>query len=395
MPDAVAAAAAAAPVQPSAPIEAVATPPAPLSEQVQPLKEAPIEQPAKIPSTREALRAAREKVEANEAAKAAPAAGDVKDPAKGAALERDPASGKFAPKDPAAAAADKGQAPLKPGAQEKPAAAELPAPAAKRTVAAPDRFSNDAKAVWDTAPEPVKAEVDRMHREMTAGIEKHRAGAEAYEKVRRFHDMAERGGTTLEIALDRYTKMEGLLRQAPLRGLEEVCNNIGVSLRQVAEMVLGRTPDQERAQSDNTIRELRQTVAQLQQAVGGVAQNMQQQHRTSLEQQITDWAADKPHFELIAPHIAVELQAGAANLDAAYEAVLQKHPALAALAKPAKPAEDVKPAASSAAAPDLTAQTDKGSKSIKGAPGPGSEPAARPRSNSIREALRRAAARAG
>lgn len=399
MTDAVAAAADAAPAQTSAPIVDVAAPPAPLSDSPQPLKEAAIEEP-KIVSTRDALRAAREKVEASEAAKAAaakePADTDPKDLGKGASLDRDPATGKFSAKEPGkdAPAAVPAAAAKDPAATP---ATEPPAATPKRTFAAPERFSNDAKAVFDTAPEAVKAEVDRMHREMTAGIEKHRAGAEKYESIRQFDDMATKSGKQLKDVLGAYVGMEQLLRSNPLRGLEEVCSNIGVSLRQVAEIVLGQTPDQARNQSDQTIRELRQEVATLKQQLGGVTSSMQQQQTRSIEDQVTSWAADKPHFELIAPHIAAELQAGAKDLDAAYEAVLQKHPALAAIAKTAAPpAEpDPKPAASSAAAPDLAAQTDKGSKSIKGAPGPGSEPAKSRPSSSIKEALKRAAARAG
>lgn len=399
MTDAVAAAAAeAAPIDTHvAPIEQVTAPPAPLSDAPQPLKDQQLEQPKAVPTTREALRAAAARVEAEEAAKAS---ADAKDPNKGAAIERDKTSGKFTgkaadaakdAKDPAAvaaaAAAAKDAPPAKP--------ATPPAPA-NRTFAAPERFSNDAKAIWDTAPEPVKAEVDRMHREMTAGIEKHRASAERFETIRHFDEMAARSGTDLKTALERYTNLENVLRSNPLRGLEEVCNNIGLSLRDVAAHVLGQSPDQERSQSDATIRELRQQVQHLTQQVQGVTQTFEKQGADRIEQQIHAWSEGKPWFEVVAPHMAAELQAGAPDLDAALEAVLQKHPSLAAIVKPAKPAsEDPDPAASAAAAAELVAQTDKGSKSIKGAPTAGSEPAAKTRSNSIREALKRAAARAG
>lgn len=383
-----------------APIQAEAAPLAPLSEAppAPAATDAPIE-PVKHMSTREALRLAREKVEAQEAVKAAPAGGDAKDPAKGADLVRDPA-GKFTPKDGKPAAEAKPAAePAKPAAAAvdpaiKPAVEPVPA---KRTFVAPERFSNDAKAVWDTAPEPVRAEVDRMHREMTAGIEKHRVGAEKYDRVKEFDELATKSGTDLHTALGRYVRIDQMLQQNFVKGLEEICSNKGLSLRDVAAHIMGQTPDQAQSQSDATIRELRTTVQRLEQQVGGVVDHTRRQAESSLEQQITSWADGWDHFEVFAPHIAAELQAGAADLDAAYEAVLQKHPGLASLGKkpPAKPAQDVIPAASSAAAPDLTAQTDKGSKSIKGAPSPGSEPAARPRSNSIREALKRAAARAG
>lgn len=176
MTDAVAAAAAeAAPADTHvAAIEDVTAPPAPLSDAPQPLKDQQQEQPKAAPTTREALRAAAAKVNAQEEA-AAKAAADAKDP-KATPPKRDDTTGKFAAKDPKAAdpaaaapAAKDGKDPAAAAAAPpaKPAAAP-PAPA-NRTVTAPERFSNDAKAVWDTAPEPVKAEVDRMHREMTAG----------------------------------------------------------------------------------------------------------------------------------------------------------------------------------------------------------------------------------
>ena len=54
----------------------------------------------------------------------------------------------------------------------------------------PARFSTDAKAAWDEAPEVVRAEVLRMEREFTAGFAKHRAAAERDALLAEFHDMA-------------------------------------------------------------------------------------------------------------------------------------------------------------------------------------------------------------
>jgi len=372
-----------------APIQSEAPAPTPLSNDTPPAPETKPETAKEVPTTRDALRAAAARVEAREA--------------KIAAEEKAPPAEKTLPPADSSKTAAKDQ---KPESQVKPetapvsslAPAEQPAPAAtRRTVAAPERFSNDAKAVWDTAPEPVKAEVDRLHREMKAGIEKYRQSAERDSKVARYHDMAHQSGTTLDAALERYTQMETLLRQNPLKGLEAVANNVGLSLRQVAEVVMGQTPDQERASADATVRELRQTIAQLAQQVGGVTRTFEDQRNTELQQRIESFAAERPLFDVLAPHIAAEIGAGAATLDEAEERVFQKFPQLAAIAKAsAKPAAiKPDPAASSAAATDLSAQTEKGSKSIAGAPGGGSEPPKGKPSSSIKEALKRAAARAG
>lgn len=395
MTDAVAAAPSAASASPSTPIEPADTAPTPLSNEA-PAAEAK-EAPKEMPSTRDALRAAAAKVEAR-------IAGDGKEGEKSDAARG--ADGKFAAKE--AKGGDKPDegAPSKdvpaatksapPVAPEKPAAAEA-APAPKRTVAAPERFSSDAKAVWDTAPEPVKAEVDRMHREMNAGIEKYRAGADAFEQVRRFDDMAKASGKRLSSVIEDFVNMEQLLRANPLQGLETLCGRMGTSLRDVAQIVMGQKPEEVQSRSDARIRQLEQQIERLTGQLGGVTRTFEEQHTRGLQRQIEDWATDRPLFDVIAPHIAEELRGGAATLDEAEERVFQKYPQLAALAKaPDKPAaKDQKPAASSAAEPDLSAQTEKGSKSITGAPGGGSEPAKRQASNSIKEALKRAAARAG
>lgn len=341
--------------------------------------------------------------------KAAAAGGDAKDPNKGAALERDERTGKFAPKPAAAEAKDaKDAATVKSApAAAAPKAAE---PAGGKDAAAqpavdpnapkhsaPARFSDDAKAVWETAPEPVKAEVSRMERELTAGLEKHKASAAKFDTIREFDEMATRSGTDLKTALSRYVSLEQTLRANPLKGLEAVCDNIGVSLADVARIVLGQAPDQVQSQADATIRELRQKIGQLEQQVGGVTRTFQDQAESSLHQHIETWASSRPHFEVYAPHIATEMRDGAANLDEAEQRVFAKYPAIATLARQAAPAAAAKsdPKTSDVQDPDHEAQTLKGRKSITGAPSPGSTPGAKKRSSSIDEAIDAAFAAAG
>jgi hypothetical protein len=108
--------------------------------------------------------------------------------------------------------------------------------------APPTRFSADAKAAWDEAPEVVRAEVSRMEREFLAGFAKHRAAAARDASIAEFHDMAAKGRTTLKEALSRYVNMENQLRADPVKGLEIICQNAGMSLQEVAAKVLRLTP---------------------------------------------------------------------------------------------------------------------------------------------------------
>jgi hypothetical protein len=116
----------------------------------------------------------------------------------------------------------------------------------------PARFSPAAKAVWDTAPETVRAEVARMEKEFSTGFAKYKIAAERDASLAEFHDMAAKGKTTVKEALSRYVNLENQLRADTMKGLDIICQNVGMSLREVATKVLGLTPDQGQAVVDTT-----------------------------------------------------------------------------------------------------------------------------------------------
>jgi hypothetical protein len=355
--------------------EAVVTP-NPVSTEREPTPEPAKAEPEKPLSTREALAKAAEKVNA------ADKPDDKTAPVKSEGPARTE-TGKFAPKDGEPAKAVEAAKPV-----EAPKAVDTaPQPASD----APARFSADAKAAWTTAPEPVKAEVTRAIKEMEAGIEKHRASAEAFEPVRKYADMAREGGTTLDKALEAYVGMENMLRADPIKGLNAVCENMGLSLRDVAAHIMGQAPDQQASQSASEVRELKAELAAVKQQLGGVTQTFASQREAQTVEQITAFASQPEHsrFEELADDITFFLTSGRTkDLAEAYRLAERLNPAPASA-----PANE--PAAIPAPAPDLSAQTRKGSLSITGAPSPGSDPANRQPSPSIRDAIRRAAAQAG
>jgi hypothetical protein len=148
-----------------------------------------------------------------------------------------------------------------------------------------------------------------MHREMTQGIEKHRAARRAFDGRAQFHEMATKSGTDLKTALTRYTNMETLLRQNPLRASRRSATtsafrcatsrrSCSAAARSAAVAIRRHDP---RAQAD---------ARALEQQVGGVTNHFQQQAESSLQEHITEWADKPPHFEIIAPHIAAEMRDG-------------------------------------------------------------------------------------
>lgn len=244
---------------------------------------------------------------------------------------------------------------------------------------APKRFSDDAKAAWATAPEPVKSEITRAIKELEAGIAEHQA---RWEPLKPFEELAKQHKTTIPAALENYIGIERLIAQDPLKGLNQVCENMGLSLRQIAEHVLGKTPDQNAAAQEQVIADLRRELAGVKQQIGGVSSSIESQRQQAALAEITQFAADKPRFEELAGDITFLLESKrATSLDEAYKLAERLNPGPA-------------PAAPAAAQPD-PAQTRKGQLSLSGAPSSGSNPANRKPPSSPREALDRAFASVG
>lgn len=294
-------------------------------------------------------------------------------------------NGKFAPKDPVKApVADSAVAVDAP----KPAEAVKPSHTAED---APARFTETAKAKWAAADPEIRGETLRMQKELTDGYQKYKAAAERDNSLAEFHEMATKSGTDVKTALQKYTALEGLLRKDPIKGLEEVCTNMGLSLRDVAAHVLGQTPEQNASQQDATIRELKQEIAGLKEQVGGVTKTFEQQREQSTLSEINKFAADHPRFDELANDIAFFMQSGRAqDLPEAYQLAERLNPA------PVKASEQI---AASSAAPivsDPPVHPDKGQKSINGAPSSGSSPSGKKRvALSLDESLDRAFGRAG
>lgn len=354
----------------SAPIDTNTAPETtPLGNQA-PVAEKPeaSEKPAPSKSSREAL----EKAFAAQEAKAKETAPKLADaapkPSDGPARSED---GKFAAREGAKPA----------DTAEKPA--EQPKPTQRYE--APARFSPEAKAAWDTAPDSVKAETQRALTELQQGYEKHKEAAQNYEPIRHYDKMARESGTTLTEALDRYTSAENMLRQDPIRGLDHLCQQMGMSLRQVAAHVLGQPQDQQASQNDQTVRELRQELATLKQQIGGVTGHLQTQQTNATVSQIEAFAAENPDFDTLADDIAFFLQTGRAqNLQEAHSLARRLNQTQQPMTAP-PPAASIPPPLNPA-----------GTRTVTGAPSNGSDPSPRAQASATsRQALERAFATVG
>lgn len=234
----------------------------------------------------------------------------------------------------------------------------------------PKRFSPDAKAVWNSAPEPIKAEITRAVTELENGLNEYR---QRLEPLKGFEELARQHGRDVNTALadvKNYVALDLEIQQNPIQGLERICKNIGISLRDVATHVLGQDPNQYLTQQESVIRELQQEL-----------QAIKSQNEQGLRSQIDAFAAEKPRFDELADDIALFLQTGKAKgLQQAYELAERLNPAPQPEAKkdPAPPP-----------------QPRKGSLSLTGAPSTGSNPASRKPPSTARDAIDNAFARIG
>ena len=247
----------------------------------------------------------------------------------------------------------------------------------------PKRFSPDAKAAWEKAPEPVRAEITRAVTELEKGLSEYQ---QRWEPIKRFDEMARQHGTTIDKAMANYVGIEQKLAADPIAGLSQICDNMGFSLRDVAAHILGQAPDQAASATDATTRALKQEIAQLKQELTGVSTTIKSQTEQATLKQIEQFSADKPRFDELADDIAFFLQNGRAkDLQEAYSMAERLNPAPQATA----------PAPAATAALAVTAQPRKGNLSLSGAPSTGSNPATRKPPSSARSALDDAFARVG
>lgn len=126
------------------------------------------------------------------------------------------------------------KAPEAPKATEQPQAAPEAPQADAEAPRPPPGWSPAAKAAFATLPAEVQQAVAKREQEVNNGFAK----LAEYKPIERYVEMARRGGTTLDKALENYVGIEQLLRTDIARGFEQIARNIGVSPVEMAQKIL-------------------------------------------------------------------------------------------------------------------------------------------------------------
>jgi hypothetical protein len=231
----------------------------------------------------------------------------------------------------------------------------------------PARMSDKAKSEWHATPESVRGDIHRVQNEFVKAYQHYKGTHEAFQPIRRFHDMAQQHGTTLEQALTNYTSMEEKLRSDVVSGLDVIVNNLNlkapngarIGLRDIAYHVLSQSPDQlKQLQMGNAQQAQTSQIGALHQEVRGLKEQLHamhsQQQFTYTRSQVDQFADSHPRFDELGTQIEQELKLGF-DLETAYRR--------AELLRPANTAAQTRPTA-----PQTRAPADR---SISGSPGGG------------------------
>lgn len=349
---------------------------------------APAKEPVekKPPSTLDAVKKAAEKVEAGEKAKLAAEKAPVKPVEQPAVRPKEAAQ-------PVEAA--------KPAEQTKPAT-EPASESDKPYKTPPSRWNPEAKAAWEALPDDnLKNEVYRTVSELEKGYNKHRDGAEKWNALKEYDELAKNANTDIPTALKTYTAIDRDLNstnpQEKLRAIDHIFRTAGIDKTAFAKYVLGNQAPQQPGQQSNIqhipaqqresplVRQLQQQIAELKQQTEGVTKTIQQQQEAQIEQEWQAWSKDKPLANDLLEPIQHYLNEGL-DLDEAYERAKQdmdeRLKSLGYAPMNTRPASQAIP-------------NGKTGKSLTGAPSAGSTPGTSPRSKSPADAVKRAMQIAG
>jgi hypothetical protein len=228
----------------------------------------------------------------------------------------------------------------------------------------PLRMAEHAKRDWHATPETVRGEIGRMQDEFVKAYKFYKDDYEAFKPIKRFHQMAQQHGTTLDRALNNYTTMEAKLRADPLGGLDLIIHNLNLvdpqtnrrlDLRDISAAVLSQSPEQlKQLQMGNQQQAASHQIGALHQKIEGLESTLKQwqtqQQFTQVRSGVDQFADSHPRFDELGDLIEQELKLGF-PIETAY-----------------RRAELLRPATHAAQTRNPSAQTRTTDRSISGAP---------------------------
>jgi len=218
-----------------------------------------------------------------------------------------------------------------PGAAGVPSAQPRQVPGQQQPYGQPlQRMSEAAKRDWAQAPESVRADVHRLHREYATAYQRMRADHEEMHQLRPYQQLAHQGGTNLATVLYNFKSIEDRCRNDLLGGLEQIVWNANritpdghrITLQDICHFVSSMTQEQyQQLKQNNQSLSLQQQMAQQQQYIAWLAeQNRRMELRrryNNMRRQVDRFAETHPRLDELGPAIERELGFGF-DLNVAY-----------------------------------------------------------------------------
>lgn len=334
----------------------------------------PAPEPSRRDTIREAVEAQKDRTvqDGERPAKSASAADRARDP-----------TGKFAPSTDRPAP-DKTQGPVgstasppvdakAPGGEVAPQSADAP-----ETPRPPPGWSPASKVAFDALPEHIKADIAKREREVNTGLAK----LAEYKPIEKFAEMARRGGTSLDRALENYVGIEQLLGRDPIAAFEQIMRNVRINPQAFATAYLNRQGGVQAPQADPAARQ--QAALDPQAIVRQATEAVRAEYEArETRGEVQRFEADPKNrfYANVKPMMAQLVQAGLANtIQDAYDMACRMDPEISRLVN-APPAPDPRKLAADQAR--AAARATIGSPS----PGMGSARSAIPPNATRREAI--------
>lgn len=330
------------------------------------------------------------------------------------------AKAKEAPKEEAKPEAETKAQPVKAEGEPAPEAAKSPKPSeGRKIIEAPARFLPRAKELWQNVPHPVREEFERVMKETETEVSRYREAQTFREELREYEEMAKTNGTTVKQSLDNYVAIERKFSEDPAQGFRQLMSNLQMTPPQAISHILrayGVTPQQlaahmQQAPNEYTALAQPRQAPQMQQPqqqapqadprVQQLEQRLQAMEAERVAQSIiVPFAQEYPEYYQHEGQIAEVLKSGI--IERIHGNGLSPRDKLEAALFMVAPntrrsgQSDPSYTVQNGQTNDETPAVDlRGTKSVKGAPTPGTDASGRKRSMSRTEAIAAAAAELG
>ena len=302
--------------------------------------------------------------------------------------------------------------------QAAPAEGEQEQPTEQPEHKAPEGWAKEAKAEWEKLPAPVQAAVAKREADMAKGVEEIK---KKYSEIDlalqpRMETIRRHGHTPAQAVNQLFAWFEALSAN-PVVAFPALAQSFRFDLKNIPGMVAQqqqaapaapvapKAGDAPAEEVPTYVKSLEQQLQELKQGftqqLSQVTNTFQAQSQARTEENLMQWAKDKPYFEdvrktmanLIMSQTVPPLPNGNADLDKAYDMALWALPEVRAKVQAeqqtkAEEARKTKIAAEKKAQQELADKARKASGSlVPGAPGTGAPPAKAKKGKSVRESI--------